>query len=200
MILSLNYNTRQVNTELYCTALRQDLRLHYILDLGCKSSLHSCTLNTDVKTNLPKTLCHDSLIHGWTVTQVILVSLSFPDLLYTPPVSDHMRDSSNIWQYSWWCHWTELYHVLFHSAPLCDLVSGPPLLWGLENTVGPETVHNPTLTVTHQEVGQVYIVILFWRVLNAGGIQANAFTGNLYRIGVTMFWSVYWNIYFAHVH
>ena len=144
--------TTQVNTELYCTALRLDLRLHYILDLGCKSSMYSCTLNTDVKTNLPKTLCHDSLIHGWTVTQVILVSLSFPDLLYTPPVFDHMRDSSNIWHCSWWCHWTELYPVLFHSAPLCDLVLGPPFLWGRKNTAGPETVHNRTLTVMHQEV------------------------------------------------
>jgi len=38
MRLLSNYNMRQVNTQLRYTALRQDLRLHYIFDFGCKSS------------------------------------------------------------------------------------------------------------------------------------------------------------------
>ena len=40
-ILSWNHNTGQVNKELHCIALRLDLRVHYIFDLGCKSSAYS---------------------------------------------------------------------------------------------------------------------------------------------------------------
>ena len=53
-IISLNYNMRQVNTELYCIALRLGLRLHYAFDLGCKSSMYSCTSNTNVEITPPK--------------------------------------------------------------------------------------------------------------------------------------------------
>ena len=157
MTLSLNYNTRQVNTELYFTPLRQDLRLHCILDFGCKSSVHSCTSKhrcqklTCLKHYVTIALFMAELWHRWSQlashSQTFYIHLQFVITCITLPISDTVAGDVTE---------QELYHVLFHSATLCDLVSGPPLLWGRENKVGPETVHNPTLTVTHQEVAQVY--------------------------------------------
>jgi len=92
MILLLNYNTRQVNTELYCTALRLDLRLHYVLDFGCKSSMHSCTSNTDVKASF---FLHESNLQFCMMAEALdIVEKGLEELeeeITCPVCQDHFR-------------------------------------------------------------------------------------------------------------